>query len=405
MPRRGGRRRRSLPEIMDAILVINAGSSSLKFQIFGTENGALTRMVRGQLDGIGTRPRLKATVEGGASVDTSYHAAEIADVPAGIKTVRAWLQSLSGFKLLAIGHRVVHGGPDFSKPVLIDAEILERLAQYQDLAPLHQPNNLAPIRLVMEQDPGLPQVACFDTAFHRSHPRQADIYALPLKYYDEGVRRYGFHGLSYEYVSQRLAEIAPSIAKGRVIIAHLGSGVSMCAVKDGESIESSMGFTALDGLVMGTRPGQLDPGVVLYLVGQKGMSADQVSDLLYRDSGLKGLSGIGNDMRDLLASEDPQARFAVEHFVYRAALQAGLLAAALEGLDTFVFTAGIGENSPAIRAMIAEKLAWLGLDFDAGANEQGETEISKPQSRIKAYVVPTNEELMIARHTLALIKT
>ncbi|MBL8894447.1 MAG: acetate kinase [Rhizobiales bacterium] len=389
---------------MDAILVINAGSSSLKFQIFGIDNGALSRRVRGQLDGIGTRPRLKATVGGGPSIDKSYDAAEIPDLPTAIRTVRTWLQSLSGFNLVAVGHRVVHGGPDFAKPVVIDREILEHLTRYEDLAPLHQPNNLAPIRLVMEQDPRLPQVACFDTAFHRTHSRQADIYALPLKYYEEGVRRYGFHGLSYEYVSQRLNEIAPSIAKGRVIIAHLGSGVSMCAVKNGQSIESSMGFTALDGLVMGTRPGQIDPGVILYLVGQKGMSAAEVSDLLYRDSGLKGLSGIGNDMRDLLASGDPRARFAVEHFVHRGALQAGLLASALEGLDGFVFTAGIGENSPEIRAMIAHKLKWMGLDFDAGANERGETEISKPQSRVKAYVVPTNEELMIARHTLALIK-
>lgn len=389
---------------MDAILVINAGSSSLKFQIFGVDKGALSRRVRGQLDGIGTRPRLKATVEGGAPIDKSYGAAEIPDLPTAIRTVRTWLQSLSGFGLVAVGHRVVHGGPDFSKPVVIDGKILEKLSTFEDLAPLHQPNNLAPIRLVMEHDPGLPQVACFDTAFHRTHPRQADIYALPLKYYEEGVRRYGFHGLSYEYVSQRLNEIAPSIAKDRVIIAHLGSGVSMCAIKNGRSIESTMGFTALDGLVMGTRPGQIDPGVILYLIGQKGMSAGAVSDLLYRDSGLKGLSEIGSDMRDLLASGDPKARFAVEHFVYRAALQAGLLAGALEGLDAFVFTAGIGENSPEIRAMIAEKLKWIGLDFDAGANESGALEISTPQSRVKIYVVPTDEELMIARHTLALIK-
>jgi acetate kinase len=353
----------------DAILVINAGSSSLKFQIFGTHNAALTRLVRGQLDGIGSRPRLKADVEGGEPVDKSFAAAEIADLPAAIRTVRGWLATLSGFTLRAIGHRVVHGGPDFSRPVLIDAAVLERLSGYEGLAPLHQPNNLAPIRLIMEDAPDLPQVACFDTAFHRTHPRQADVYALPLKYYDEGVRRYGFHGLSYEYVSQRLAEIAPPVAKGRVIIAHLGSGVSMCAVKNGMSIESTMGFTALDGLVMGTRPGQLDPGVVVYLIGQKGMSAASVSDLL----------------------------------VHRAALQAGLLAAALEGLDGFVFTAGIGENSAAIRAMVSERLVWMGLDFDAAANEAGAAEISKPGSRVKAYVVPTNEELMIARHTLELV--
>jgi len=388
---------------MDAILVINAGSSSLKFQIFGIEGDALTRLVRGQLDGVGTRPRLKATVEGGAPVDKTYAPSEITDLPAAIKTVRDWLAALSGFTLRAVGHRVVHGGPDFSKPVLIDDAILQRLSGYEELAPLHQPNNLAPIRLVMEHDPDLPQVACFDTAFHRNHPRQADVYALPLEFYDEGVRRYGFHGLSYEYVSQRLAEIAPSVARGRVIIAHLGSGASMCAVKNGLSIDSTMGFTALDGLVMGTRPGQLDPGVVLYLVAQRGMSADQLSDLLYRESGLKGLSGIGSDMRDLLASADENARFAIEHFVHRAALQAGMLAAALEGVDAFVFTAGIGENAPAIRAMIAGKLAWLGLEFDVAANEAGLQEISTSKSRVKAYVIPTDEELMIARHTLAVV--
>jgi acetate kinase len=297
----------------------------------------------------------------------------------------------------------VHGGPDYAAPVLIDGAILERLATYQDLAPLHQPNNLAPIRLAMEINPDLPQVACFDTAFHREHPRLADVYALPLKFYDEGVRRYGFHGLSYEFVSQRLLEIAPQIAKGRVIIAHLGSGASMCALKNGQSVESSMGFTALDGLVMGTRPGQLDPGVVLYLIAQRGMSTGTVSDLLYRDSGLKGLSGIGNDMRDLLASDDPKARFAIEFFVYRAGLQTGLLAAALGGLDAFVFTAGIGENSAQIRTMIAERFAWLGAELDPIANDAGEQDISTSQSRIKIYVVPTDEELMIARHTMALI--
>jgi len=388
---------------MDAILVINAGSSSLKFQIFGIDKGALTRHVRGQLDGIGTRPRLKAQVGDGEAIDRSFAADEIADLPAAIKTMRGWLATLSGFSLRAIGHRVVHGGPDFSKPVLIDGAILERLSAYEALAPLHQPNNLAPIRLIMKDDPHLPQVACFDTAFHRNHPRHADVYALPLRFYDEGVRRYGFHGLSYEYVAQRLAELAPSVAKRRVIIAHLGSGASMCAVKQGESIASTMGFTALDGLVMGTRPGQIDPGVVLHLIGQKGMSVEAASDLLYRESGLKGLSGIGNDMRDLLASDDPQARFAVEHFAYCAGLEAGKLAAALGGLDGFVFTAGIGENAAAVRAMIAAKLAWLGLEFDAGANEAGTTEISKTGSPVKAYVIPTNEELMIARHTLALV--
>jgi acetate kinase len=388
---------------MDAILVINAGSSSLKFQIFGIKPEGLGRVVRGQLDGIGTHPRLKARVEGGPSADITYDQSAVINLPAAIGQVRTYLGTLSGFRLRAIGHRVVHGGPDFAKPVLIDAAVLERLSAYQDLAPLHQPNNLAPIRLAMEIDPGLPQVACFDTAFHRDHPAEADWYALPRKFHTEGVRRYGFHGLSYEYVTEKLGQIAPEIAKGRIIIAHLGSGASMCAVKDGRSIESTMGFTALDGLVMGTRPGQLDPGVLLYLLAQRGMSVDELSDMLYRDSGLKGLSGIGNDMRDLLASPDPNARFAIDHFVHRAALEAGLLAAALEGLEAFVFTAGIGENSPAIRAMIAKRLRWLGAELDEKANAERASVISMEGSGVRLMVVPTDEELMIARHTLALV--
>lgn len=390
---------------MEAILVVNAGSSSLKFQIFGIAEGELRPLVRGELDGIGSRPRLHARGDNLAAVDVSYKREEVSDLPAAIGKVRAWLQTHKDFTLRAIGHRVVHGGSDFAKPVLIDGAVLQRLASYQDLAPLHQPNNLAPIRLAMEIDPKLPQVACFDTAFHRGHPIHADCYALPRKYYEEGVRRYGFHGLSYEYVAHRLREVVPEIARGRVIIAHLGSGASMCALNDGRSIESSMGFTALDGLPMGTRSGQLDPGVVLYLIAQRNMTVEAVTDMLYRNSGLKGLSGISNDMRDLLASTDPNAALAIEYFVHRAALTAGLLAAALGGLDGFVFTAGVGENSAIIRSRIADRLAWLGTELDSAANDAGAMCISTPKSRIGLYVVPTDEELMIARHTLALIGT
>ena len=249
----------------------------------------------------------------------------------------------------------------------------------------------------------MPQVACFDTAFHRGHPPHTDCYALPRALYDEGVRRYGFHGLSYEYVAERLRTVAPEVAGGRVIVAHLGSGVSMCGLREGRSVESTMGFTALDGLPMGTRPGQLDPGVVLYLIEQRGMTAAEVTDLLYKGSGLKGLSGVSNDMRDLLASDEPGAAFAIDHFVHRAGLMAGLLAAALGGLDAFVFTAGIGENSAPIRARIAERLAWLGAEIDPEANAAGEGRISTPSSRVALLVVPTDEELMIARHTLALV--
>jgi len=386
----------------DAILVVNAGSSSLKFQIFGIEGGSLDRRVRGQVDGIGVRPRLRAASGSEVLIERTYQAAEVPDLPAAIGRTREWLRTLSGFSLRAIGHRVVHGGPDYDRPILIDPAVLDRLAQYQQLAPLHQPNNLAPIRLVMEIDPSVPQVACFDTAFHRGHAPASDCYALPRSLYDEGVRRYGFHGLSYEYIAERLKDVAPSAADGRVIVAHLGSGASMCAMRAGRSVESTMGFTALDGLPMGTRPGQLDPGVVLYLL-EKGLNGQQISDLLYRESGLKGLSGISNDVRDLLASNDARAAFALDHFIYRCGLSAGLLAAALDGVDAFVFTAGIGENSPVIRSRMAQRLEWLGAELDTKANESGATVVSTPSSRVALFVIPTDEELMIARHTLAIV--
>ncbi|MHA3978983.1 acetate/propionate family kinase [Halovulum sp. GXIMD14794] len=389
---------------MDAILVINAGSSSLKFQIFEVDGAALVPVWRGHMDGIGVRPRLRVAGRDNALVlDRTYTVKEVPDLPAAIETTRVWLATLDNISLRAMGHRVVHGGPDYAEPVLIDSEVLQRIAGYQDLAPLHQPNNLAPIRLAMEIEGAVPQVACFDTAFHRTHPDYADCYALPRAYYNAGVRRYGFHGLSYEYIASRLPEIAPDIANGRVIVAHLGSGASMCALLNRRSIESTMGFTALDGLPMGTRPGQLDPGVVLYLIMQRGMSAQQVSDLLYRQSGLKGLSGISNDMRNLLASDAPEAAFAVDHFVHRCALHAGQLAAALSGLDAFVFTAGIGENAPEIRRRISARLAWLGAELDEAANEAGAVLISTPGSRVALYTIPTDEEQMIARHTLAKI--
>jgi acetate kinase len=387
---------------MEAVLVVNAGSSSLKFQLFAVTDNAPARAFRGQVEGIGVRPRLTVEdADGAVRAERVYEPAALPDLPAAIAEMREWLAAQDGVRLLAIGHRVVHGGPDFAAPVHIDEAVLARLAEFTDLAPLHQPNNLAPIRLAMEIDPGLPQVACFDTAFHRGHPAEADWYALPRTLHAAGVRRYGFHGLSYEYVADRLRTLAPEVAAGRVIVAHLGSGASMCALAGGRSVESTMGFTALDGLPMGTRPGQLDPGVLLYLIDRMGMSAGEVSDLLYRQSGLKGLSGLSADMRDLLESDRPEAAFAVDHFVHRCALHAGMLAAALEGVDGFVFTAGIGERSPPIRARIAERLAWLGARLDPEANASGATVISAPGSRFPLLVVPTDEELMIARHTLA----
>jgi acetate kinase len=390
---------------MDSILVVNAGSSSVKFQVFGLGGAtALERLIKGQVDGIGTRPRLAAQANDKSSlIDKTYPPNKVPDVPAAIAVVADWIRETQSFTLVAVGHRVVHGGPKYDQPVLIDHAVVANLERYISLAPLHQPNNLAPIRMLLERRPDLPQVACFDTAFHRGHSAVVDHYAIPERYYAEGVRRYGFHGLSYEYVAERLREIAPAAATRRVIVAHLGSGASMCALHDGRSVESTMGFTALDGIPMGTRPGQIDPGVVLYLLTERGMDATAVQDLLYRESGLKGLSGISNDMRDLDSSSDPRATLAVGHFVHRVALNAGMLAAALGGLDTFVFTAGIGENSVTIRARIAEKLAWLGAAFDATANAAQKPVISRPESKVALYVVPTNEELMIARHTLALL--
>jgi acetate kinase len=390
---------------MDAILVVNAGSSSLKFQVFGTDGArTLQRLVRGQMDGIGTRPRLRAEgADKAALIDQTYPPDGVADLPAAVQQTAAWLRETQRVDLVAVGHRVVHGGPEYDRPVLVDGEILARLERYVSLAPLHQPNNLAPIRTLLARRPDLPQVACFDTAFHRGHSAVADHYAIPERLYAEGVRRYGFHGLSYEYIAERLRQVAPNVANRRVIVAHLGSGASMCALSGGRSVESTMGFTALDGLPMGTRPGQLDPGVVLYLIGEKGMTAAETQDLLYRDSGLKGLSGISNDVRELEASSDPRGAFAIDYFVYRVGLHAGMLAAALGGLDAFVFTAGIGENSVTMRARICEKLTWLGAVLDPAANAGHETLISRPDSRVALYAVPTDEELMIARHTLALV--
>lgn len=390
---------------MKTILVVNAGSSSLKFQVFAIEpRGGLTRLLKGQVDGIGAKPRLRAEASNGSpAVERVFSAQEVPDLPAAIHEAGLWLRETQQVDLAAIGHRVVHGGPEFSEPVLVSADALDRLARYVPLAPLHQPNNLAPIRAILERRPELPQVACFDTAFHRGHGPLADHFAIPEKLYAEGIRRYGFHGLSYEYVANRLPQVAPDIAQGRVIVAHLGSGASMCALAAGRSVESTLGFTALDGLPMGTRPGQIDPGVVLYLISEKGMAPDAVQHFLYHDCGLKGLSGVSNDMRELEASADPRAKFAIDFFVYRIGLNAGMLAAALGGLDGFVFTAGIGENSALVRARVVDRLAWLGARLDPQANARGETLISAPDSRIAIHVVPTDEELMIARHTLALV--
>jgi len=391
---------------VETILVLNAGSSSIKFQLFAIESGdRVRRLLKGQIEGIGVQPHLVAEGAGETNrVDDTFAATEVPDVPAALRKVGDWLRSAIDVWPVAVGHRVVHGGPDYNAPVAVDAAVLARLERYNPLAPLHQPNNLAPIRALAAQSPDLLQVACFDTAFHRGHPDVADRFALPEALYVEGVRRYGFHGLSYEYIATRMAEIDPKLAAGRMVVAHLGSGVSMCAIAAGRSVESTLGFTALDGLPMGTRPGQLDPGVVLHLMTAKGMDAAAIEHFLYHDCGLKGLSGISNDMRELLASRDPRAALAIDYFVHRAALAAGSLAAAMGGLDGFVFTAGIGEHSPVIRARIAERLAWLGAELDPVANARGGPVISTKGSRVLLYVLPTDEELMIARHTLAVLR-
>jgi acetate kinase len=393
--------------VTETILVVNAGSSSIKFQLFSVASGGrLERLLKGQIEGVGVKPHLIAKGVGGEIlIDETWPSAEVKDVPAALDKVVGFLRAHIGQLPVAIGHRVVHGGPDYSAPTVISEAVLKRLDTFSPLAPLHQPNNLAPIRAVRARQPQLLQVACFDTAFHRGHPEVADRYALPETLYDEGVRRYGFHGLSYEYIADKLPSIAPELAKGRVVVAHLGSGASMCAIHAGKSIECTLGFTALDGLPMGTRPGQLDPGIILYLMSEKGMSAKEIERFLYNECGLKGLSGISNDVRDLLVSPDGRAKRALDHFVYRIALAAGMLASAMGGIDALVFTAGIGENAPAIREAVVKRLAWLGLELDAEANGKGGPRISGAGSRVACYVIPTDEELMIARHTLRVLRT
>jgi acetate kinase len=388
----------------ETILVLNAGSSSIKFQLFAVGGDGLVRRLKGQVDGIGTHPHLLAKGKDGETlIESTWPASAVADVPAALDKTITWLQKqLGGALPSAIGHRVAHGGPDFAEPTLIDDAVLDRLARLVPLAPLHQPNNLAPIRAIRARRRELPQVACFDTAFHRGHSEAAQRYAIPDGLHSEGVRRYGFHGLSYEFIANSLPRVAPAIADGRVVVAHLGSGASMCAVEAGRSIDSTMGFTALDGLPMGTRSGQIDPGVLLYLLSIKNWDAARLEQFLYQECGLKGLSGVSNDMRDLLASEAPLAKIAVDYFVYRILRETGALAAAMGGIDGFVFSGGIGENAAPIRTRVCQGLAWLGLEFDEGANTRHGPRISTAESRLSAWVIPTDEERMIAGHTHAM---
>jgi acetate kinase len=389
----------------DVILVLNAGSSSLKFQALSAGDPDITVRLRGQIEGIGTRPRLSVTGAHGRAIEERDLAlGPSPDRAACLGYLAEWLSgALTGSELVGVGHRVVHGGVQYAAPVRIDANVLAHLEKLVPLAPLHQPHNLAPIRALLASRPDLPQVACFDTAFHRTNPEVAQLFGLPYRLFEDGVRRYGFHGLSYEFVANRLGELAPDLARGRVIVAHLGSGASLCALHAGRSIASTMGFTALDGLPMGTRSGSIDAGVVIYLGRDLGMSLDAVERLLYSESGLLGISGVSNDMRDLLQSDAPAAGLAVDYFVYRIAREIGSLAAALGGIDGLVFTAGIGENSPEIRAMVCERARWLGVELDAALNERRAPRISSAASRVPVWIIPTNEELVIARHTLGLL--
>jgi acetate kinase len=391
--------------VTDYALVLNAGSSSLKFCVFRrAEREGWGLAARGQIEGIGTKPRLGVKDGEGAKLADTALGDEVRDARGALAALADWLREhFGGARVLGVGHRVVHGGPGYHGPVVVTPQIVEELRKLIPLAPLHQPYNLAAIEAVAERLPDVPQVACFDTSFHRTQPEVATLVPLPAEIRETGVQRYGFHGLSYEYIASVLPQVAPEIAAGRVVVAHLGSGASVCALKNGRSVDSSLGFTALDGLCMGTRPGALDPGVVLHLFQTLSLSAKDVETILYKKSGLLGLSGISNDMRELLGNDDPAARLAVDYFVYRAAREIGALAAVLGGLDGLVFTAGIGENSAEIRSRIGESCAWLGVEIDAEANAKGGPRISSPRARCSAWRIPTNEELMIARHTGALL--
>jgi acetate kinase len=385
----------------DYALVLNAGSSSLKFCVYRRAEGENWRLeARGQIEGIGTSAHLSVKDAEGARLADQALDAAVRDGRQALDALAAWLRSkYGGARVLGVGHRVVHGGAQHARPTVVSRQVLAELQQLIPLAPLHQPHNLAAIEAVFERLPDVPQVACFDTAFHRSHSPVAALIPLPRNLCQSELQRYGFHGLSYEYIASVLPQVAPEIARERVIVAHLGSGASLCALKDGKSVDSTLSFTALDGLCMGTRPGTVDPGVILYLFQNLGLSAKQVEDILYKKSGLLGISGISNDMRDLLGSNESGARLAVDYFVYRAAKEIGALAAVLGGIDGLVFTAGIGENSPEIRQRICASSAWLGLELDAEANTRKGPRISRPGSKVSAWVIPTNEELMIARHT------
>lgn len=385
----------------DAILVLNAGSSSIKFSAFDADSDNLALLLGGQIEGLYTAPRFSAEDADGADIGSKVwgDGVELGHAGAITYLIEFLRDHRGNHKLVAVGHRVVHGGVEFSEAVLVTAEVMSALGKLTPLAPLHQPHNLKPVDIVAKLRPDLLQVACFDTAFHRVQPEAAQAFALPPSITGLGVRRYGFHGLSYEYIASVLAQFDPKAASGRTIVAHLGNGSSMCGMVDGQSVASTMGFTAVDGLPMGTRCGNLDPGVILYLMDELGMDARAIEDLIYKQSGLLGVSGISSDMRELLASDDVRARFAVELYTYRLGRELGSLAAAARGIDALVFTAGIGEHAPSIRERVCRDAAWLGVELDPAANQAGGPRISSSTSKVSVWVIPTNEELVIARHT------
>jgi len=384
-----------------AILALNAGSSSIKFALFEVCDGPELRLMsRGGIEGVGADPHFTAADADGSVLEDTHWRGKDAQFDAMLAALLAWAERhVQPDTLAAVGHRVVHGGRRFADPVRLTADIVKQLDALTPLAPLHQPHSLAPIRTLMALRPALPQVACFDTAFHRTMPAVATRFALPRAYEAEGVRRYGFHGLSYEYIARALWREAPTLAAGRVVVAHLGNGASLCAMQDGKSQDTTMGFTALDGLVMGTRCGTLDPGVVLYMLQHQRLGAREVEQLLYERSGLLGVSGLSGDMRTLLASTDAHAREAVELFAFRIGQHTAMMAASMGGLDGFVFTGGIGEHATQIRSLVCERLHWLGVALDVASNTRGAGRVSTPGSRVEVRVIPTDEEATIARHT------
>ena len=392
------------PEALSRVLlVLNAGSSSIKFSVYevGEQSAALAPLFRGEVDGLGARPRFVARDQAGTGLADEALASS-ATHDDGLGAILSWIEAgTANAAMIAAGHRVVHGGVRYASPVRITPDVMRELEALVPLAPLHQPHNLEPIKALAKRRPALPQIACFDTAFHTTQPAVARAFALPRALGEAGIKRYGFHGLSYEYIASVLPEHLGDSADGRIVVAHLGAGASMCAMHGRRSVATTMGFTALEGLPMGTRTGSIDPGVILHLMTERGMSADEVTEILYKKSGLLGLSGVSSDVRDLLASDSPHAAWALDVFVYRAGRELGSLAAALGGLDALVFTAGIGEHAVPIRERICREAAWLGVQLDDGANQRGGPCISARGSRVTAWVIPTDEELMIARHTLS----